>query len=149
MTGPTAPDGPGAAVVLHASAVAWAGRGLLILGPSGAGKSALALQLMAWGAALVADDRTEVSRQDGRLWAKAPPAIAGMIEARGVGLLAADPAGPVPLSLAVDLSATETERLPPLREITLLDTHLPLVHRVESGHFPAAVLQYLKGGRSG
>ena len=41
---------------LHASFVAINGRGVLILGPSGAGKSALALQLIAFGAKLVAGD---------------------------------------------------------------------------------------------
>lgn len=138
-----------APVVLHASAVAWAGRAALILGPSGAGKSALALQLMAHGATLVADDRVEVSRRGGRLVATCPPAIRGLVEARGVGLLRADSLSEAELALAVDLSATESERLPPLREFTLLGIVLPLVHRGESGHFPAAVLQYLKGGRNG
>ena len=144
MTG--AAEGP---VVLHASAVAWAGRAALILGPSGAGKSALALQLMAHGATLVADDRVEVSRRGARLVATCPPAIRGLVEARGVGLLRADSLAEAELALAVDLSATESERLPPLREFTLLGIDLPLVHRGESGHFPAAVLQYLKAGRNG
>ena len=144
MTG--AAEGP---VVLHASAVAWAGRAALILGPSGAGKSALALQLMAHGATLVADDRVEVSRRGARLIAACPPAIRGLVEARGVGLLRADSLAEAELALAVDLSATESERLPPLREFTLMGIVLPLVHRGESGHFPAAVLQYLKGGRNG
>jgi HPr kinase/phosphorylase len=141
-----AAEGP---VVLHASAVAWAGRAALILGPSGAGKSALALQLMAHGATLVADDRVEVSRRGARLIAACPPAIRGLVEARGVGLLRADSLAEAELALAVDLSATESERLPPLREFTLMGIVLPLVHRGESGHFPAAVLQYLKGGRNG
>ena len=48
------------AQILNASCVAWQGRGALILGRSGAGKSALALQLMALGADLVSDDRTEL-----------------------------------------------------------------------------------------
>ena len=44
-----------AAVLLHASCVAVAGRAVLITGPSGSGKSSLALTLLAHGAALVAD----------------------------------------------------------------------------------------------
>lgn len=144
MTG--AAEGP---VVLHASAVAWDGRAALILGPSGAGKSALALQLMAFGATLVADDRVEVSRRGNRLVAACPPAIRGLIEARGVGILAAEVLPEADIALAVDLSVAETERLPPRREMTLLGIVLPLVHRGESGHFPAAVLQYLKRGRNG
>ena len=42
---------------LHASAVLWHGRGVLIRGASrAAGKSSLALRLLAAGAMLVADD---------------------------------------------------------------------------------------------
>ena len=45
-------------------------------GPSGAGKSSLALQLMAWGADLVADDRTLLrERSDGAIEALAPPTL--------------------------------------------------------------------------
>ena len=41
-------------VVVHATAVAWHGRGVLLRGPSGSGKSALALRLLHAGAVLVA-----------------------------------------------------------------------------------------------
>lgn len=140
-----APDGT---VILHASAVAWQGRAALILGPSGSGKSALALELMALGAVLVADDRVRVTEQGGRLVAASPEAIFGRIEARGLGILNAEAAARAELVLVVDLSATETDRLPPWREFRLLERPLPLVHRVESRHFPAAILQYLKAGRN-
>ncbi len=133
--------------VLHASTVALDGQGLLILGPSGSGKSSLALQLMALGAQLVADDRTHVWREGGRLMAASPPAIQGMIEARGVGLLGAEAHGPVPLALAVDMGQAETERLPPRREIRLLNLPLPLLHNPTTAAFAAALVQYLRGGR--
>jgi HPr kinase/phosphorylase len=132
---------------LHATTVAVEGRGLLILGPSGSGKSALALMMMALGSVLVADDRTHVSREGGVLVASGPERLRGMIEARGVGLLAAEQARRATLALAVDLGQTETERLPPERTIGLLDLALPLLHKVESAHFPAALLQYLRFGR--
>ena len=74
-------------LILHATTVSVAGRGLLILGPSGAGKSALALELISRGAVLVADDRTQVVVEGDTLTASVPTAIAGLIEARGVGLL--------------------------------------------------------------
>ncbi len=134
--------------IVHSSCVALAGRGLLILGRSGSGKSTLALQLMALGAVLVSDDRTCVSLRDGALWAEPPAAISGLIEARGVGLLAADPAGAVPLVLAVDLDRVETDRLPPWRELPLMGQRLPLVWRVAHEGFAAAILQYLKKERS-
>ncbi|WP_323768162.1 serine kinase [Marinovum sp.] len=134
-------------LILHASTVALGGRGVLVLGASGRGKSALALELMALGAELVADDRTQVTAQRGALIAACPPAIAGRIEARFVGLLAARPHPPVPLALAVDLDRTETERLPPWRDTRIAGVTLPLLHNVEDRYFPAAIRQYLVHGR--
>lgn len=135
------------AVVLHASCVAVEGRGLLILGPSGAGKSALALQLMAFGAELVSDDRTEVRREGDRLQAQSPAAIAGLIEARGLGILRAKALAVAPLALAVDLGQSDHERLPLHRQLTLLGLDLDLVFATQGDHFPAALLCYLRGSR--
>lgn len=143
---PDASPEPGE-TILHASCVALDARGVLILGPSGAGKSALALQLMALGARLVADDRTRLSARAGRLIARAPAAIRGRIEARGIGILAADALETATVALAVDLGHTETERLPPERAFTALGVTVPLCHGPSTGHFPAAVLQYLRAGR--
>jgi HPr kinase/phosphorylase len=133
---------------IHASCVALAGRGVLIMGRAGAGKSALALELMVHGAILVSDDRTCLRAAPEGLVASAPPSIAGLIEARGVGLLHADTVPEAGIVLAVDLDRVETERLPPWREICLLDRKVSLLHKVESAHFPAAILQYLKRGRN-
>jgi HPr kinase/phosphorylase len=124
------------------------GRGVLILGASGRGKSGLALALMALGADLVADDRVIVTSDDQGLVASAPAALHGMIEARGIGLLKARAVESAPLHLAVDLDQVETARLPENRSVALLDRALPLLHSVETPHFAAAVLQYLKEGRA-
>jgi HPr kinase/phosphorylase len=126
--------------------VALGQRGLLILGPSGAGKSALALHLMALGATLVADDRTILTRHGDTLIATCPPAIRGMVEARGIGILRATPLDAAPLVAAVDLGQSEPDRLPNIRSTILLGISLPLLHKVETGYFAAAVLQYLKEG---
>ena len=134
-------------MILHASCIAHRGRGLLILGPSGAGKSSLALEMMAFGATLVADDRTQLRTEAGRIVADSPPSIRGRIEARGVGILSARAHGPVELVLAVDLGQTETQRLPPRRSLAFFDTPLDLVFGNESRHFPSALLCYLKGTR--
>ncbi len=142
------PSERAAAAVVHGSCVAWSGRGLLILGPSGSGKSGLALQLMAHGAGLVADDRTRLTRPDDGPPVAAPmPAIAGLIEARGVGILAAEAAQPCRLALLVDLGKVETARLPEPRERAVLGWRLPMLHKVDSPHFAAAVLQYIKAER--
>lgn len=134
-------------LILHATTVALAGRGVLILGPAGSGKSSLALDLMALGAGLVADDRTELTAAGGVLTATCPTALRGLIEARGIGILRAEPAGPVALALAIDLSQTETARLPAARQIVLLDVALPLLHKVATPHFAAGIRQYMLGGR--
>lgn len=136
--------------LLHASCVALGSdRGLLVLGPSGAGKSGLALHLMALGAQLVADDRTEITATDGDLYASSPPTIAGLIEARGIGLLTVPALPRAKLVLAVDLGQTEPDRLPPFRSVTILGKVLPLVLGSQSAHFPSALLCYLQGERHG
>ena len=134
-------------VVLHASCVAVEGRAVLITGCSGSGTSSLALSLMAYGATLVADDRTIVDRAGPALVASAPATIHGLIEARGVGLLCAETVASAHVMLVVDLDQLESDRLPEDRKTTLLGCDLPLLHKVESPHFPSAVLQYLKMGR--
>ncbi|MCR9126282.1 MAG: serine kinase [Rhodobacteraceae bacterium] len=134
-------------MVLHASCVAIDRRGLLIRGASGRGKSALCLQLMAFGAVLIGDDRVEIRRtKEGVLRVSAVPALRGLIEARGVGILRAaeqDWAAPVAI---VDLDHSETDRLPHPRTCDLLGERLPLFHAVAASHFSAALLQYLKSG---
>ena len=72
--------------IVHGSCVALTGKGLLITGRSGSGKSALCLQMVALGAELVADDRVQLRREEGQILARAPAAIAGLIEARGIGI---------------------------------------------------------------
>ncbi len=131
---------------LHASAVAVEGRGLLILGASGAGKSGLALRLMALGARLVADDRVLVDRAGAALVARAPAALAGIIEARGIGLLRAEPIASAPLALAVDLDAESPARMPQSREITLLGVGIQLILGKSVPNLDAALLQRLRGG---
>ncbi|NUH66561.1 serine kinase [Sulfitobacter sp. S0837] len=128
---------------LHASCVAIAGRGVLILGASGAGKSALALQLMALGASLVADDRTDVERVGDQVIASAPARIRGLIEARFVGLLRVADFGPVPLALVVDLDQTEQQRLPEQHTHLIQGVALPCYHKCDSAHFPAALHLYM------
>lgn len=132
---------------VHASCVSLDGRAVLILGKSGAGKSALGLSLMAYGADLVADDRV-ILTDDGCVMASAPPAIMGLIEARGVGVLNAVTVARAKVVLVVDLDQTEADRLPPLRHIRVLGHDVPLQHRVDGLHFGPSLVQYLRGDRS-
>lgn len=135
-----------ATVTLHATAVAVDGRAALILGASGTGKSSLALQLMALGAVLVADDRTVVRRDGGEIIADVPDTLRGLVEARGIGILNATWAGPAPVSVVIDLDQTETQRLPVAHGHSLLDLTLPCLHKCDTSAWPAAVMQYLKAG---
>lgn len=137
----------GDAGTVHATTVAADGCAVLIFGPSGSGKSSLALQLIALGAQLVSDDRTCLERRDGALWASAPAALAGRIEARGVGLLVAPHVALARVVLAVDLSQPETERLPAERTVEHFGVTVPCLRRVDSAHFPAAILLCLGAGR--
>ena len=105
---------------LHASAVLLGARAVLIRGPSGSGKSKLALALIESAgtdgrlpfARLVADDRTHVEAVHGRLVARAPEELAGLIEVRGLGVrrLPYERAGVV--DLVVDLAANDADRMP-------------------------------------
>ena len=136
--------------VVHASAAALevdgAWRGVLITGPSGAGKSALALELMSRGARLIADDRVILRRRGAQLWAAAPEAIAGMIEARGIGLLRVPDTVTAPIHVVVDLCEAGQERLPPARRIDLIGLQMPQIRCRTLPLLPAAVVQLLRGG---
>lgn len=132
---------------LRGSSVALAGQGLLITGESGMGKSSLALDLMALGGGLISDDWTEVRRKGEALLADAPPSIRGQIEARGIGILAATPAGATPLVLVVELGAEDDSRLPTNRQVEIAGVSLPLVKAVYRPHLGAALRQLLIGGR--
>jgi HPr kinase/phosphorylase len=118
--------------------VALEGCGLLILGRPGAGKSQLALEMIALGATLVADDVLRLRRAGDAVIASAPPAGFGLIEARGLGLLRLPAARAARVALAVDLDSPEAERLPPSRAIRLLGVRIPLV--LGRGGIPAAAL---------
>lgn len=113
--GPGDPGNPGKpGAQLHASAVSVAGRGLLITGAPGAGKTTLALEMIALGARLIADDRVEARPGPaGDLRLSAPPAIAGLVEVRGFGLARLPALADVPLVLIADLDRAAAERLPP------------------------------------
>jgi serine kinase of HPr protein (carbohydrate metabolism regulator) len=113
---------------LHATTVAIAGQAVAIRGPAGAGKSDLALRLIDRGAALIADDVTLLRESGGLLWASAPEEIAGLLEVRGLGVVAMAPGQPCPLALVVDLvPAAAVARLPDETGLTLLGCHIPLL----------------------
>jgi HPr kinase/phosphorylase len=103
----------------HASAILVGAKAVLIRGPSGSGKSRLAWDLLQAAlegalpfARLVADDRALVAAHAGQLLVRPAPALAGLIEIRGLGIrrLAFEPVAAV--GLVVDLAAEDAARLP-------------------------------------
>ncbi|WP_372572706.1 HPr kinase/phosphorylase [Ruegeria jejuensis] len=152
MSKPTGPDAlaPFADAThanIHASCVAVDGNALLIVGRSGSGKSALALEMMALGAGLVADDRVDLLQEQAQVLASAPKHTAGLIEARGIGLLHAAPSAPLPVCYILDLDRPEITRMPAQVETMLLGCRLPLLGTPNAPHLAAALLQLLKAGR--
>jgi HPr kinase/phosphorylase len=107
---------PPHAPTIHACAVLVGARAVLIRGPAGAGKSRLALKLIASGrlafVRLIADDRVHVAAAHGRLIARAPANLAGLLEIRGIGIRSLPYEPMAVVGLVVDL-ATATERMPP------------------------------------
>lgn len=131
----------------HGSAVARDGRAVLILGASGAGKSSLALQLMAFGAALVADDAVKVRVVADDVILACPQNIKGMIEARGVGLLSVKSVDTAALAFVVDMDKTAASRLPESTGVLILGRNFPLVCGKNTPNLGAIVWNLLGGGQ--
>jgi serine kinase of HPr protein (carbohydrate metabolism regulator) len=105
---------------IHASAVRVEDRAVLIRGPSGSGKSRLAFDLLLAGRAghiaatrLIGDDRVHVWPHEKALMVRPAPALAGLIEVRGLGIRRCDFVPEAPVGLVVDLDAPDAGRLPP------------------------------------
>jgi HPr kinase/phosphorylase len=101
---------------VHASAVLVGEHGVVIRGASGSGKSSLLLGLLAADPAatwLIADDRVTLLAAHGRLIAAAPPALAGLLEIRGQGIVRRTFVSPARVDLIVDLMPLEScQRMP-------------------------------------
>jgi HPr kinase/phosphorylase len=115
-------------MLVHATAVAIDGEAILLRGPSGAGKSDLALRLIDGGARLVADDQAELRRAENRVWVRAPAALAGLIEIRGIGILRLQALDEAPLAMFVDLlPSVEIKRLPESLFEDVLGIAIPVI----------------------
>ncbi|MYE00047.1 MAG: serine/threonine protein kinase [Alphaproteobacteria bacterium] len=95
---------------VHASCIAFEGKGALLRGPPGAGKSDLALRAIEAGARLVADDLVALALSGDRVWASPLPQADGRLEVRGVGIVRLPALDGAELVLLADL--TPPERLP-------------------------------------
>jgi serine kinase of HPr protein (carbohydrate metabolism regulator) len=107
------------AVLVHATAVVIGTTGVALVGPSGSGKSSVALELIAGArraghfAALLSDDQISVEAVNGRLVARAPPSIKGMIELHGSGIGHIETIENAVLALALQpVAADSSNRIP-------------------------------------
>ena len=116
-------------MVLHAGLIAaydrrgW--RGVLIEGPSGSGKSDLTLRALARGFSLVADDRVEIWRSGDGLFGRAPDALAGRMEVRGLDVVSRPARAFCRVALCV--RAGVPERIPEPAFAEYLGLSIPLV----------------------
>lgn len=135
-----------ASVQLHASAVAIGDTACLITGASGFGKSTLAFEMIALGAALIGDDRIDVQRSENRLVVSGPKTLAGLIEARGIGLVRMPFRASCPLSLIVDLDQPPRERLPASATRDLLGVSCPVIYGKDRLGLAAILVTALRHG---
>lgn len=118
----------GGQMLMHATAIAFGRRAVLLRGESGTGKSDLALRLLTLEASslvglgitadgparLVSDDQVRLQRIGDEIIASAPETIRGLIEVRGVGIVTVPTVTEAAVHLIVELiSAEAVPRLPP------------------------------------
>lgn len=125
-----------AAEFVHGTALARDGKAVLIRGASGSGKSDLALRCIGLSlpmdlprVQLLSDDQVWLTRDVRGIEATPPPAIAGKIEVRGLGIVEVSYCASARLALVIDL--VPPDRVPrfPLEELftELLGTPVPLL----------------------
>ena len=138
----------------HAGCVLIGEAGVLIRGVSGSGKSVLARRLMAAAQSrdlfsrLVADDQVHLSVEAGRLIGRPNRAIAGKMEVRGLGIVAAPHEDAALIRLVVDCVHEAPPRLPDEteRKTMILGVELPRVYSRDAQIEPVLIMLGLMGG---
>ena len=102
-------------LIMHATCVDINGSGVLIVGRSGSGKSSLAINLLALGSKLVADDQCALIKKNKKFRVFKPASLPKSIEIRGVGLVSVPMVVETSLDWVVNMDEAEKERMPDLR----------------------------------
>ena len=138
---------------IHASAVLVGARAVLIQGPAGSGKSRLVLALLSAArqgllpfARFIADDRAHVEIAHGRLLVRPAPALAGLVEIRGLGIRCLPHEPLAVVGLVADLGQPDAERLPESvqREAKIEGITLPRLAVAAGSDALPLVLAYLQ-----
>ena len=114
-------------MIMHATCVDVNGSGVLIVGHSGSGKSSLAINLLALGSKLVADDQCELVKKNKKLCVFKPASLPNSIEIRGVGLVSVPMVVETSLDWVVNMDEAEKERMPDLRFTEIDGYKIPTV----------------------
>jgi len=133
----------------HATVILTGATAVLIRGPSGAGKSRLAWDLLQAAqqgalpfARLVADDRVYLDAHHGRLLARTPAELAGLIEVHGLGIRHVPFEPLAAVGLVVDLAADDAARHPAPTTATIAGIALPRLAVAPATPAPPLVLAY-------
>ena len=114
-------------LIMHATCVDVNGSGVLIVGHSGSGKSSLAINLLALGSKLVADDQCVLVKKNKKFRVFKPVSLPNSIEIRGVGLVSVPMIVETSLDWVVNMDEAETERMPNLRFTEIDGYRVPTV----------------------
>ena len=114
-------------LIMHATCVDVNGSGVLIVGRSGSGKSSLAINLIALGSTLVADDQCEIVKKNNKLSVFKPTSLPSSIEIRGVGLVSVPMAVETSLDWVVNMDEAETQRMPDLQFTEIDGYRIPTI----------------------
>ncbi len=121
---------------VHGSCVDFNGKSILAIGPSGSGKTSLILGLIALGGVLVADDQVILSEDTNGISATPPLAIAGKLEARGIGILSCPHVKMSYVNLIVDLSAEPQMRLPEISTVNIGSVSIEIIAGAKVQNLP-------------
>jgi HPr kinase/phosphorylase len=133
---------------IHASALLIGAKAVLIFGASGMGKSRLCYYLLQTvpHSRFVGDDRVHLENAHGRLLVRAAPALEGLLELRGVGLLTLAFEKQAQVSHVVEL-VESTMRLPLPTTKTLNQVTLPFLQLERGENAAQNLLAFLDVGR--